>query len=78
MENSPKLKTLGFPILLGVSRKSFIQKIVRKPAHHLLAATHSINALAVANGVDVIRVYDVEEHRDLLNLIYATNSSVYG
>lgn len=69
LHNLPRFKTLGFPILLGISRKSFLQKILSKPAAEMLPATLGMNALAIQAGVDVIRVHDIKEHRMLIDLL---------
>ncbi len=69
LENLPRLKALGYPLLFGASRKSFIQKILNKPATELLSATVVINTLAVQAEADIIRVHDVSAHRDLVNLL---------
>lgn len=71
LHNLPRLKSLGFPVLFGASRKSFLGKILSKPTEELLPATLAVNALAVASGVDFIRVHDVEEHRDLIDVLSA-------
>lgn len=67
--NIPTLKRLGFPLLIGLSRKSFISKIVGKPAPELLSATIALNTIALRAGADLIRVHDVREHRELIDLI---------
>lgn len=67
--NIPTLKKLGFPLLIGLSRKSFISKIVGKPASELLSATIALNTIALRAGADLIRVHDVREHRELIDLI---------
>ena len=59
------LKTLGFPILLGTSRKSFIGKILDRPdpgerLHGSLATV----ALGVQAGARIFRVHDVAASRD--------------
>lgn len=69
LHNLPKLKTLGFPVLFGASRKSFLAKILSKPADKLLTATLGVNAIAIQAGIDIIRVHDVEEHRDLIDVL---------
>lgn len=69
IHNLPKLKRLGFSLLLGVSRKSFLGKILNKPTKELLSATLAINALAITSHVDIIRVHDVKEHRDVVDTI---------
>lgn len=56
------LRTLGFPLLVGVSRKSFIGKILDQPdAHDRLIGSLSCAAVAVTNGAHVIRAHDVAE-----------------
>lgn len=70
IHNLPQLKRLGFPVLLGSSRKSFLSKILNKPTRELLAATLAINTLAIASQVDIIRVHDVKEHRDVADTIW--------
>ena len=61
ISNIAKLKSLGFPVLIGLSRKSFLQCNDDLPSERL-AATISINTLSMLNGADIIRVHDVEEH----------------
>jgi dihydropteroate synthase len=53
------LRRLGRPILLGTSRKSTLGRILDLPADERLEATLATTALAVAAGVDVVRVHDV-------------------
>lgn len=69
IHNLPLLKDRGFPVLLGVSRKSFLQRILSRPASEMLAGTIAINTLAVQAGVDFLRVHDVLPHRDMVILL---------
>ncbi len=69
IKNIPKIKALGFPVLVGLSRKSFLGKIVHKSQPDLLAATLAANTLAIQNGIDMIRVHDVKEHKDIIDLL---------
>ena len=69
IHNLQTLKGIGFPLLLGVSRKSFMSKLLNKPTSELLAATIAMNALVITAGVDIIRVHDIQEHRDIINLL---------
>ena len=55
-----QLKKLGFPILIGLSRKSFLS-INEDGAEDRLPATLGVTALAVQNGADIIRTHDVED-----------------
>jgi dihydropteroate synthase len=53
------LRVLGRPILLGTSRKSTLGRVLDLPADQRLEATLATTALAIAAGVDVVRVHDV-------------------
>ena len=56
------LRSLGFPLLVGVSRKSFIGKILDQPkARDRLIGSLTCAAIAVANGAHLIRTHDVKE-----------------
>ena len=57
-----KFKETGYPVLVGISRKSFIGHIYDNDEDRL-PATIALNAIAVNNGADIIRVHDVKEHR---------------
>lgn len=54
-----ELKTLGFPLLLGASRKSVIGNVLSLPPEERLEGTLATTALAVWQGVEFIRVHDV-------------------
>lgn len=73
IHNLSSLKQLGFRMLLGVSRKSFLSKILGKPTGELLNATVAVNAFAVASNVDIIRVHDVKEHREVADIFMNFN-----
>ena len=53
--------TLGYPILIGTSRKSTIGYILDAPPDQRIEGTASTIALSIAEGVDIIRVHDVKE-----------------
>ena len=66
------LKQFGFPVLIGISRKSFLS-IDDDEVEDRLPATLGATALAVKNGADIIRVHDVKETVDALKVLQATN-----
>jgi dihydropteroate synthase len=62
LRHLPTLKSLGYPVLVGTSRKSFIGQILGGlPPEERLEGTLATLALAVAWGADVVRVHDVKE-----------------
>ena len=56
-----RFKSLGRPILIGVSRKSFIGQILGKGVTERLMGTASSAALSIYNGANILRVHDVKE-----------------
>ncbi len=58
----PTLALLARPILLGTSRKSTLGRVLDLPADQRLEATLATTALAIAAGVDIVRVHDVREN----------------
>ena len=59
---------LGAPVLIGLSRKSFLGEILDLPAEERLVGTIAANAVAVRNGADIIRVHDVKEGRETVEV----------
>jgi dihydropteroate synthase len=66
-----RFRGLGCPVLLGASRKSFIDAVVRRPVDERLAGTLAAEAWAVIEGVDILRVHDVRETVDLVRTLTA-------
>ena len=56
-----RLKALGFPVLVGASRKSMIGKIMPSETDDRLPGTIAIHTAAILKGADLIRVHDVAE-----------------
>jgi dihydropteroate synthase len=54
-----EIRELGFPILFGPSRKSFIGYTLNLPPHKRLEGTAAAVSIGVAHGADIIRVHDV-------------------
>jgi dihydropteroate synthase len=55
-----KLKKLGYPVLIGSSRKSFIGRVLDLPVEERLEGTAATVAIAALLGADIIRVHDVK------------------
>jgi len=66
-----EFKMLGKPIVIGVSRKSFIGKISVLPAMDRLPGSLAAAVLAVREGANIVRVHDVEETTSALRVAYA-------
>jgi len=60
-----------YPILVGLSRKSFIGEITGREIEDRLAGTLAANAAAIMAGADIIRLHDVKEHVDLAKVLFS-------
>ncbi len=67
-----ELATLGRPVVIGTSRKSFLGRITGRQVDDRLAATIATNVLAYERGARVFRVHDVAPVRDALVITGAT------
>ena len=56
-----QLKELGYPLLLGVSRKSFIGYKLNLPPEERLEGSLAANAYGMLHGADIVRVHDVRQ-----------------
>jgi len=63
------LKVLGLPILLGASRKSSLYKTLNIESKEALNATTVANTLALLNGANILRVHDVKEAAEIIQLL---------
>lgn len=63
-----KFRTLKKPILIGVSRKSFIGKILNRDVAERLPGTIAATCASVMHGAHMIRAHDIKETKDALTL----------
>ena len=63
MNNIEKIKELGFPILLGTSRKSMIGLTLNLPKDERLEGTLATTVLGITKGCEFIRVHDIKENK---------------
>nr|WP_243117012.1 dihydropteroate synthase [Natranaerovirga hydrolytica] len=62
MSRLGELNTLGYPILLGTSRKSMIGKILDVEANERVEGTVATTVMGIVQGVDIVRVHDIKEN----------------
>jgi len=67
----PRLAALGRPLVLGVSRKSFLGALTGRPVEGREAASTAAHALLAAAGADVLRVHDVSATLDAVRVARA-------
>ena len=77
LKNLPRLHVHGRPLVIGVSRKSFLGKISghNGSIHHRLLPTVAFTSLLRMNGADVLRVHDVEENVEALRVADALRTT---
>jgi dihydropteroate synthase len=85
LKDLERFKALGLPVLIGLSRKAFIRKIV-KPSHTedidpllpvVETGTQAALATTVMNGVDIVRVHDVAATCATIKVICAITNGAY-
>lgn len=70
-----KFKKIGFPVLVGASRKSMIGHILDGiPADERLTGTIAVHYHALINGANILRVHDVKEASDSIRIFNAIQS----
>jgi len=69
-----EFKSLGFPILIGPSRKSFIGDVLDLPVSERKEGTLGVVAVAILRGANVVRVHDVKECKRVCEMVHAINS----
>ena len=70
------LRSLGVPLLLASSRKSFLGRLFARPARDLLVPSLATAAQGILAGADIVRTHDVAETVDLARTLAATRPNV--
>ena len=71
LRNLRRFTELGYPVLAGTSRKSFIGATLDLPVGERLEGTAATVALAVAAGASIVRVHDVGPMRRVASMVEA-------
>lgn len=71
LRNLNKFTSLGKPIILGLSRKSFIGKVLDLPLDQRLEGSLAASAVAILNGAKILRVHDVKESKRAAQMVDA-------
>lgn len=72
LENMEKLQTLDLPILVGVSRKSMIFKLLGTDPAGSLNGTSVLHTIALQKGASILRVHDVKEAVETIRIVNST------
>ena len=68
LNNLKLYKVLQKPILIGVSRKSMIYKLLKTDPSKALNGTTALNTIALINGANILRVHDVKQANEVIKL----------
>ena len=73
VKHLPSLMKLGYPVLVGMSRKSMIGNLLNRKVDERLAGSISLATIVAQMGAHIIRVHDVKETADAVNIVKMLN-----
>ena len=74
MNRMEDLKVLGLPLLVGVSRKSMIHRLLGTSPEEALNGTTALHAMSLLKGASILRVHDVREAVETVEIVKKTLS----
>ena len=69
LSNLSRYRHNNFPVLIGISRKSLINKVLHTTPDTAENGTTVLNTIALLNGADILRVHDVKNAREAIELV---------
>jgi dihydropteroate synthase len=75
MDNLEVFHKLGYPLLVGISRKSMIYKLLETTPDKSLTGTIVLNTIALTKGADILRVHDVKEAVEVKKILFLPKKS---
>ena len=76
MNELEKLQIMELPLLVGISRKSMIYKLLGSTANDSLNGTTVLNTIALMKGASILRVHDVREAVECVKIVKSINSQM--
>ena len=76
MDELEKLLVMELPLLVGVSRKSMIYKLLESTADDALNGTSVLHTIALLKGASILRVHDVKEAVECVRIVKSLNRSI--
>ncbi len=77
LKNIDEFKKLGFPLVVGVSRKKFIGEILGRPdPKERLHGSLAVAAYLAVKKIAILRVHDVQETKDVLKVLHSLQGSL--
>ncbi|MFC2111483.1 dihydropteroate synthase [Bacteroidota bacterium] len=75
LKNLEMFKIFELPILVGISRKSMINKILEIKPNDALNGTTSLNTIALMKGADILRVHDLKQASETIKIVSELQNS---
>ncbi|HCQ16482.1 MAG TPA: dihydropteroate synthase, partial [Cryomorphaceae bacterium] len=75
MHHLSDFKIFERPLLVGVSRKGMISRVLGIPSQEALNGTSVLNTIALQKGASILRVHDVKEAVEAVKLVTFTQNS---
>ncbi|MDR1544320.1 MAG: dihydropteroate synthase [Prevotellaceae bacterium] len=72
LQNLPVFKCFNLPLLVGISRKSMINKVLGITPETALNGTTVLNTIALLKGANILRIHDVKEAAETIKLVETT------
>ncbi len=76
LNNLEKFQALGYALLIGISRKSMIHKLLDKNVNDSLNGTSVTNTIALYHGASILRVHDVKEAMECIKIVNFAKSYI--
>ena len=76
MNELERLKVMELPLLVGISRKSMIFKLLELTPHESLNGTSVLNTIALMKGASILRVHDVKEAVECVRIVESLNGQI--
>ena len=73
MQHLDKFSFFELPVLVGVSRKSMINRVLNTNPENALNGTTVLNTIALTKGADILRVHDVREAVEAVKIVEMLN-----
>jgi dihydropteroate synthase len=74
LRNLGRFKDLNCPVLIGISRKSIVNKLLNISSKDSVNATSVLNTIALQKGASILRVHDVKEAREVITILQKIGS----
>ena len=76
MNNLERLQVMELPVLVGISRKSMIFKLLGLTPDESLNGTSVLNTIALMKGASILRVHDVKEAMECVRIVESLNGQI--